>query len=115
MYQSTLLNKQGNRANAYLVKEILEADQKKLMLKIYDYAIVNSRKGDMARTNKALGELINALDFETPETKQVSIGLMKLYQFCQDQMRKSEYDIVTRILTDLREAWVKAFKQNTAA
>ena len=106
MYQSSLLNKQGNRANAYLVKEILEADQKKLMLKIYDFAIVNSRKGDMARTNKALDELITALNFDVPEAKETSIGLMRLYQFCQDQMRKKEYAIVTQILTDLRDAGV---------
>lgn len=114
MYRSPSHFNSANRANAYLVKEILEADPKKLLLKIYDFAIVNCKRGDLAKTNKALSELIKALDFESEETKSVSIGLMRLYQFCQDQMRKNNTDIVLKILTDLRDTWVKVFKQTSA-
>ena len=110
MYNSQPYLKSSNRANAYLVKEILDADPKKLLLKIYDFAIVNSKRGDLAKTNKALSELINALNFETEETKEISLGLMRLYQFCQEQMRQKNYDIVVQILSDLRETWITAFR-----
>lgn len=116
MYQSTALKKREvnttNRANAYLVKEILEATPQKLILKIYDYAITHAQKGDLARTNRALSELINSLSFEGDDVKEISIGLMKLYQFCQDQMRKKNYGVVYNILTELRETWVKSFNKS---
>ena len=111
MYKSPSYLKPTNRANAYLVKEILDADPQKLLLKIYDFAIVNCQKGNLAKTNQALTELISALNFETDETKNISVGLLKLYQFCQDQMRQSNYNIVLKILTDLREAWITVFKK----
>jgi len=110
MYNTQTDLKSSNRANAYLVKEILDADPQKLLLKIYDFAIVNSKRGDLAKTNKALSELIHALNFETAETKEISLGLMRLYQFCQEQMRQKNYDIVVQILSDLREAWISAFR-----
>lgn len=114
MYNSQTYNKPMNRANAYLVKEILDADPQKLLLKIYDFAIVNCKRGDFVKTNKALSQLINALNFEVEEAKEISIGLLKLYQFCQDQMRQKNYDIALKILTDLRDAWTTIFKQNSA-
>lgn len=98
--------------NPYLVKEIMEASPQKLLLKIYDFAIVQCQLHDMEKTNRALDELINSLNFEDAEAREISIGLMKLYQFCQDRMRKKEYDIVHKILTDLRETWVTVFKSN---
>lgn len=112
MYKSQYQYTASNRANAYLVKEILDADSKKLLLKIYDFAIVNCQKENMAKTNSALGVLIKALNFETPETKEISIGLLRLYQYCQEQMRQKNFKIVLEILTGLRETWSTAFKQN---
>ncbi|MBU2492290.1 MAG: flagellar protein FliS [Bacteroidetes bacterium] len=110
MYNSQSYSRSSNRANAYLVKEILDADPKKLLLKIYDFAIVNSKRGDLAKTNNALSALINALNFDTEETKKISIGLMKLYQFCQEQMRQKNFNIVVNILSDLRETWLTVFR-----
>ena len=67
----------------------------------------------MPKTNKALSELINALNFENTDTKEFSLGLMSLYQFCQDQMRKGNNEIVEKILVELRDSWIDVFsKQN---
>lgn len=112
MLTSTVIKSKNNRANAYLAKEILEATPKKLLLKIYDFALVHCKKGNMEKTNKAIQELINALRFDEPKSKDFSIGLLKLYQFCQEQMRKGESDIVYKILSDLREAWVTIFNRD---
>ncbi len=98
--------------NPYLVKEILEASPQKLLLKIYDFAITNCQLHDMLKTNRALDELINALNFEDEKAREISIGLLKLYQYCQEEMRKKNYEIVHKILVDLRDAWLTIFKMN---
>ena len=113
MYQSSAVLKttdsvNKNRVSAYLVNDILDASPQKLLIKIYDFAIAQSKNKNLEKTNKALTELISALRFDNEEVSEISIGLRKLYEFCQDQMRKQNYDIVVEILTDLRQTWVKA-------
>lgn len=103
------LNDVNNRANAYLVNEIVNSSPQKLLLKVYDFAIAQCKNENLEKTNKALAELINALRYGNNEVNEISVGLKKLYEFCQDQMRKKNYDIVLKILTELRETWVKAF------
>lgn len=98
----------NNRANAYLANEILSASPQKLIMKIYDFAILQCKNKDLEKTNKALSELIVALRYDGEEVNEISTGLKKLYEFCQDQMRKRNYDIVLQILIDLRESWHKA-------
>lgn len=98
-----------NRLNPYLIKEILEATPQQLLIKIYDFAIVNCQRHNLEKTNNALQQLINALSFETEEVKVISTGFLRLYRYCQDQMRKKNYDEVINILTELRNEWMKAF------
>lgn len=109
MLNSTARNSQ-QRANQYLVKEILEASPQQLLLKIYDFAILNCQRKNIAKTNAALQELISSLNFEDEAAKEISIGLFRLYHFCQEQMRKKEYDVVYKIITELRDTWKKTFK-----
>jgi flagellar secretion chaperone FliS len=109
MYYSPMI-KNNNRLSKYVENEILEANPKQLLIKIYDFAILNCQRHDMIKTNNAIQELINSLCFETEETKNISIGLLKLYQFCQDQMRKKNYDVVYKILFELRKTWIEAFQ-----
>ncbi len=104
------LTKNNGRLNPYLVKEIMEATPQQLMIKIYDFAILNCQRHNLEKTNAALEELISALRFEPEPVKQVAIGFLKLYRYCQDQMRKKNYDEVLHILTELRNSWLKAFK-----
>ena len=113
MFQTSLSHNKTNRANAYLTKEILEASPQKLLLKVFDFAIANCKAGNMEKTNKALNELINALRYDDEKAKEISIGLLKLYQFCQEQMRKGDTEIVYQILTDLRETWNTIFMENS--
>lgn len=110
MLNQTYTNNNQNRLNQYLVKEILEATPQQLLIKVYDFAIVNCQKHNLEKTNNAIQELINGLRFDEGEVKEISIGLLRLYQFCQDQMRKKNYDIVYKVLTELRESWINAFK-----
>lgn len=93
----------------YLVKEILEATPQQLIIKIYDFAILNCQRKNLAKTNMAIQELINSLKWEGENVMQVSAGLYNLYQYCQAEMRKRNYDMVYKILTELRESWLQAF------
>lgn len=113
MLNASVAKGRTKRVNEYLAKDILDASPQKLLIKVYDYAITNCRKNDVYRTNKALTELINSLNFEKSETKEFSLGLMSLYQFCQDQMRKDNSEIVENILIDLRTSWNDVFSKGS--
>ncbi len=108
MYNTAASHTQ-QRINQYLVKEIMDASPQQLLLKIYDFAILNCQRQDMVKTNNAIQELINSLNFEDESAREISIGLLRLYQFCQEQMRKKEYEIVYKILSELRDTWRNAF------
>lgn len=111
MYNSKFNNNKNNKLNPYLVKEIMEATPQQLLIKVYDFAILHCKKHDLFKTNAALQQLITSLKFDTPEVREVSLGLLKLYQYCQDQMRKKNYDNVLEILTGLRKSWLDAFSK----
>ncbi len=100
------------RAKQYLIKEIMEATPQQLLLKTYDFAIMNCKKQNLIETNNALQTLINALRFDNDDVREVSAGLMKLYLFCQQKMRKKDYPVVLKVLTDLRQSWVQAFNNS---
>ncbi|MHB9012697.1 MAG: flagellar export chaperone FliS [Ignavibacteriaceae bacterium] len=110
MYTQTLTKNNPNRMNQYLVKEVLEATPEQLLIKVYDFAILNCQRNNLEKTNKAIKELINFLRWDTEEGKAVNAGLFRLYEYCQEEMRKKNTEIVFKILTELRETWLKAFK-----
>lgn len=111
MYNTAYARPGVNKINQYLAKEILEATPQQLLIKIYDFAIVNCQRHDMAKTNNALQELINSLSYEGQGVKEISTGLLKLYKYCQEQMRAQNYDIVYKILSELRDTWKSAFEK----
>ena len=113
MYNSSAalkINDVNNRANAYLANEILDASPQKLLIKIYDFAIAQCKNKNIEKTNKALMTLQTALRFDDENSVEISTSLRNLYEFCQDKMRHREYDIVEKILSELRETWLSAFK-----
>jgi flagellar secretion chaperone FliS len=102
----------NNRANTYVVNEILNATPQQLLIKVYDFAIGQCKRKNIEKTNKALMILIDALKYDSEAVREISIGLRKLYEFCQDQIRKNNFDIALQILTDLRDTWSKVFTQS---
>lgn len=110
MNNTTLANRKSGKLNPYLVKEIMEATPQQLLIKLYDFTITNCQRHNLEKTNSGLQELINSLKFEPEEVKEVAFGFLKLYRFCQEEMRKRNYNSVYKILTELRDEWKKAFK-----
>ncbi|MCX6150713.1 MAG: flagellar protein FliS [Ignavibacteriales bacterium] len=107
-------NTQNNRLNQYLVKEILEASPQQIIIKIYDFAIASCSRHDLIKTNNAIQELINALRFDDQNSREIAVGLFRLYYYCQEEMRNGNHDSVKQVLTDLRDAWVNAIKNYKA-
>ena len=101
----------NRRINQYVTNEILNATPEQLIMKVFDFAILNCQKHNMLKTNDALQVLINALNFEHPEAKEISIGFFKIYRYCQEQMRKQNYDIVYKTLSSLKETWETALRK----
>jgi len=109
MFQSSAVLKKNyrlNGASVYLTNEINEATPEKLLIKVLDFAIMHSKKGHMEKTNKAINVLLSSLRYDNEDVSNVSIGLKKLYEYCQEEMRNKNYGIVIRILSELRETWL---------
>ncbi|MBI1938131.1 MAG: flagellar protein FliS [Ignavibacteriales bacterium] len=103
-------NAYSNKTNSYLVNQINNASPQQLIMKVYDFAIINCQKNEMIKTNEALQVLINALNFDDPSAREISNGLLRLYQYCQDQMRKQNTGVVLKILKELRDTWNNSMK-----
>jgi len=84
-------------------------DSVSLLIKVYDYTILHCKKKDLARAGKGIIELMSSLNFEYEE---ISLGLFRLYQYCQDKIRQGEFNEAVHILEGLREAWVESLKRN---
>ncbi len=97
------------KANAYFVKEIMDSLPHELLFKVYDFAITHCQRHDVEKTNRAISELINALNFEDNETRELSTSLLQLYQFAQEQVRRGNFDMAMKILGGLRDTWQELF------
>jgi len=100
-------NKRGHLN--YHKNEIMNLSPTQLVLKIYDIAILSCKLKDSMKVSKALVELISALDFEKGD---IAIGLFKLYQYCMDIVKKGNFEEAQKILSELREAWLKVVKES---
>ena len=92
--------------DTYHQNSILNASPTELVLKLFDLAILSIRKDDYQRANLALTELIAALNFEYQEE---SMGLFKLYRYCQECLYKGKTKEPLEILMELRDTWAEAF------
>jgi len=101
-----LAYKTKNAYARYKKDEIMSLTPVQLILKLYDYVVVNSKKRDLSKVNAGLAQLISALNFEY---REISLGFFRLYQYCQNQARKGNFAEVEHIIGELRSSWAKAF------
>ncbi len=95
--------------NTYLENQILNARPEELILKVYDFILLNIKKKNYQKANAGFIELIAALNFDYQD---VSLGLFKLYTYCQKLIREEKWDEALTIIEELRNTWAKAFKFN---
>ena len=95
----------GKKLQSYQQSQIMGMDPAQLVLKVYDFVIVNCKKKDIVKASKGLVELISALNFDYDE---MALGLFRLYQYCLDKIKQNEFDEALHILEGLRDAWLQA-------
>jgi len=93
--------------DGYKKNEIMGLTPVQMILKLYDYVIVNCRKHDANKVNAGLTQLIASLNFDY---KEVSLGFFRLYSYCQNESRKGNFEEVENVIGELRSAWAQAFK-----
>jgi flagellin-specific chaperone FliS len=95
--------------SAYTKEQHANLSPVQVIQRLYDYAILGCKKNDPLLAQRALNELIIALNFEQ---KEVAFGLFRLYDYCKGCIQKRDYPPALTVLEDLRATWSQAFKLN---
>ncbi|MDA8217038.1 MAG: hypothetical protein M0Z94_05405 [Dehalococcoidales bacterium] len=95
----------STQLSAYKSNSLLGLGPGQLVVKLYDMALVDLKGKDAPHACKVLSELIDSLDFRQ---EGVPVGLFRLYRYCMEEIKKGEFEVPTRIVSDLRETWVQA-------
>ena len=122
-----------NPYEAYNQVQVETADQKKLVLMVYDAASrfcrearqaivsgdVNTKAQAIQKAYDAIAELRKSLDMD--QGKEVAESLNKLYAFLGHQLTLANLnndtgilDSVITVLSDMRQTWVTAFDREGA-
>ncbi len=100
------------KINTYQENEVMSSSPEKLVLFLYDQAIVGCKANDNRKASKAVAQLIDSLDFKY---KEIATGLFRLYEYSMQLIQKQEYSKAQVILSDLRNTWIEALRQQKAA
>ncbi len=90
----------------YLEQEVFSWSPEQLILKTYDVFLSAAKQRDIVRMNRALVQLMEALNFEAGE---IAVRLYRLYEYCQRCVWERRYEEAITIIQGLREAWAEAF------
>ena len=98
------------RAQEYRNQELVGASPLHLVVMAYDLAIRACEQQDFEKSVRTITVLRDTLDFDYPD---VSVGLFRLYQYCLDSIRSSDYSAALSVLRELRDAWRATERQLT--
>ena len=93
--------------NTYNTNKIEGASPAELVLFCYDHVLACCRRHEMMRAKNGVVELMGALDLGYVD---VSGPLFRIYEYLLEVIRSERYEEAEGIVTELREAWVKAMK-----
>lgn len=97
-----------NPQQQYQERAIKEASPTELITKLYDFAIQACHQKDEEQLQDVLDTLIESLNFDY----ELAESLYNLYEYCQRQAKKEEFDEVCELLEPVREAWVNDVVNN---
>ena len=86
----------------YKEQEIFSASPERLILYLYDHIIRCCSLQDDLGATRAIAELIDGLNFEY---KEISKGLLRLYDYCLTRIRAGQFDEPKMIIKELRKNW----------
>ncbi|GBD07338.1 hypothetical protein HRbin21_01156 [bacterium HR21] len=90
----------------YVEQEVLGWSPEQLVLKTYDVFLAAYRRNDIGLMNRALTQLMDALNFEAGE---IAVRLYRLYEYCQRCLWNRRAEEAAAIIQELRSAWAQAF------
>jgi len=96
----------ASAANSYRREHLVNLTPVQVIKKLYDTAIFACKKKDYDLAQRAISQLILGLNFDYEE---MASGLMSLYMYSKECIRKGEVDEATTVLEELRSAWIQAF------
>lgn len=101
----------GSRVHSALTtyrnEQLLNLSPVEVIDKLYAIAIQAMKKNNVHLANKAVNELIAALNFDYQE---VALSLYRLYQYSKHCLRQGKQNEAIEVLEELRSAWKEAFK-----
>jgi len=98
-----------NKASLYRERQVLTASPLERIVIVYDVALTGCAAGDNEKALRALSLLRGALDWEA--APEIAPRLQALYEFCEECIRRGDYDTPADILRELRGAWAQASRQ----
>jgi flagellar protein FliS len=87
--------------NVYKRQAVMNASPAELVGLMYDEAIVCTYRKDQEKLLGVLSQLIRGLNFDY----ELASDLFGLYEYCQQQTRKKNFDEVRSLLEPIRDAW----------
>lgn len=90
--------------DTYKKQRVLNATPTELIGILYDEAIASTYRKDQEKLVGVLSQLIRSLNFDY----DLSSDLFGLYEYCQGQARKQNYEEVRSLLEPIRDAWSQA-------
>lgn len=94
-------------ANSYRREHLLNLTPVQVIKKLYDTAIFACKKKDFDLAHRTITQLILGLNFDYEE---IAGGLLALYMYTKECIRKGNIAEATNVLEELRSAWIQAFK-----
>jgi flagellar protein FliS len=94
----------------YREQDVMGASPMQLIVMAYDLGIRACEQHDFEKAVKTISVLRDALNFDYPE---IALGLLNLYQWCLDCIRKGDYASAAKTLRELRSAWKETQQQLT--
>jgi len=90
-----------NPQQIYQRQAIMNASKEELIVKLYNFAIVACHQKDGNRLQEILQVLVKSLNFEY----EISGSLFSMYEYCQAQAEKGEFEEVRDLLEPIRDTW----------
>ena len=101
-----------SRAAAYKERQIMTASPLDLVILTYDAAQMGCAAKDTQRSLAALSQLRSALNWKA--APEIAPRLQAIYEFCEECIRKRDFEVPHRILGELRDTWVEVRRRVNA-
>jgi flagellin-specific chaperone FliS len=106
-----MLPSQTQQIQAYRRQQVEAASPGQLVLIALEQGVAACRRGMRGRAQRAVEELIRALDFEQAE---IAGGLLGLYDWVLRLLREGRSAEAAEILEELRRTWAEALRREEA-